>query len=394
MKRVVQIIALSLVFMMVAPGMIWAQEADSARRGPLALTVDAKSAVIMEVSSGEIIFEQNCCERRAPASVTKVMTMLLVYEALAQNRIGWDDMVTTSEHAASMGGSQIYLEPGEKQTVRDLLKAVVIASGNDAAVALAEFVSGSEESFVDLMNKKAQELGMNDTSFRNACGLDAQGHFSTAKDIAIMSRELLVKYPEVREVSTIWMDSIVHRTPRGDSEFGLTNTNKLVRWYDGTTGLKTGSTGEALYCLSATAMRGDMELIAVVMGADSATVRFQEAMKMLDYGFANYKVVKGELAGTVVGEVPVTKGKAPVASAMVQNLISNVTEKGNNTELEAQIMLFESIPAPVAPGTIVGEIVYTYEGEEIGRTALIAEETVEKAGFADMAKRALDAWFK
>ena len=366
----------------------------SERRGPLALSVDAAAAVIMEASSGEIVFEHNATARRSPASVTKVMTMLLIYEAIAQGRILWDDVVTTSEHAASMGGSQIFLEPGEKQSVRDLTKAVVIASGNDAAVALAEFISGSEESFVDLMNKKAQQLGMVDTSFRNACGLDEQGHFTTAKDIAIMSRELITKYPEVKEIATIWMDTIIHKTARGESEFGLTNTNKLVRWYDGATGLKTGSTGEALYCLSATALRGDMELIAVVLGADNPTTRFQEAMKMLDYGFANYKVVKGQLAGTVVGHVPVEKGKTETAAAMVKDLISNVTEKGNNTEIQEEIILYNNIKAPIAPGDILGEIIYTYEGEEMGRSPLVAEEAVERASLADMVGRAFKAWFK
>ena len=388
--RMIKVTALALIFAILMPFAVYGEE----RRGPLALTVDAPAAVIMELSSGEVIFNQNGNTRRSPASVTKVMTMLLVFEAVAQGRINWDDMVTTSEHAASMGGSQIYLEPGEKQTVRDLLKAVIISSANDASVALAEFVSGSEESFVDLMNKKAQSLGMVDSSFRNACGLDTQGHFTTAHDIALMSRELLNKYPEVREIATTWMDTIIHKTPRGESEFGLTNTNKLVRWYDGTTGLKTGSTSEALYCLSASAMRGDMELVAVVMGADNSSLRFQEAMKMLDYGFANFKLVKGELAGTVVAEINVTKGKSPTASVMVENTISNVTEKGNNTELEKIMALHDSVAAPVEVGTVVGEIIYTYEGIEIGRTALVAEEAVEKASLGDMARRIFDIWFK
>ncbi|MCL2752782.1 MAG: D-alanyl-D-alanine carboxypeptidase, partial [Defluviitaleaceae bacterium] len=209
-RKITQILAVVLAVFILTPSTTFANE----RRAPLALTIDANSAVIMEASSGEIIFEQNATERRAPASVTKVMTMLLIYEAVAQNRISWDDVVTTSEHAAGMGGSQVYLEAGEKQTVRDLTKSVVIASGNDAAVALAEFISGSEESFVDLMNKKAQQLGMTDTSFKNACGLDAAGHFSTAKDIAVMSRELITKYPEVQEKATIWMDTIIHKTAR------------------------------------------------------------------------------------------------------------------------------------------------------------------------------------
>jgi len=389
MKKIRQIAIICILMTFIAPVTVVAQE----NKG-LALTIDAKSAIIMESSSGEIIFEQNGDERRAPASVTKVMTMLLIYEALDQNRISWDDIVTVSEYAASMGGSQIYLEPGEQQSVRDLVKSVVIASANDGAVALAEFISGSEESFVDLMNKKARALSMENTSFKNSCGLDADGHFTTARDIALMSRELITKYPQVEEFATIWMDTIIHKTARGEEEFGLTNTNKLVKWYNGTTGLKTGSTGEALYCLSATAKRNDMELIAVVLGAPNPTVRFQEAMKMLDYGYANYKVVKGELPGTVVGMIPVAKGKEAEVAVMVENLISNVTEKGSNTELEGEVHINETVNAPVEVGTPVGEIIYTYEGIEIGRSPLITEEAVEKAGFVDMMGRVLEVWFK
>jgi len=244
------------------------------------------------------------------------------------------------------------------------------------------------------MNKKARALGMENTSFRNACGLDADGHFTTARDIAIMSRELILKYPHVEEFATTWMDTIVHKTNRGEEEFGLTNTNKLVKWYSGTTGLKTGSTGEAMYCLSATAKRNDMELIAVVLGAPNPTTRFQEAMKMLDYGYANYKVVKGELPGTVVGMIPVAKGKTPEVAVMVENLISNVTEKGSNVELEGQINMNETVAAPVEVGTAVGEIVYTYEGAEIGRSQLVTEEAVERAGFVDMVGRVMHIWFK
>jgi len=364
------------------------------KKAGLALTINAKSAVIMEATSGEIIFEQASNERLAPASVTKVMTMLLIYEALAQNRIDWDDIVTISEHAASMGGSQIYLEPGEQQTVKDLLKSVVIASANDAAVALAEFVSGSEESFVDLMNKKARLLQMENTSFKNACGLDAEGHFSSAKDIAIMSKELLLKHPEVKDFATTWMDSIVHKTNRGEEEFGLTNTNKLVKWYNGITGLKTGSTSTALYCLSASANKNDMELIAVVLAAPDPNTRFQEAMKMLDYGYANYKVVKGEIPGTVMGNITVEKGKVDQVAVMIESLISNVTEKGSNSELTHQIIIKESIKAPLEAGTVVGEIIYIYEETEMGRSNLVTEEAVERAGFTNIVARVFKGWFK
>lgn len=387
MKKIGKIIAIGIIWMFLLPANVHAT-------GGLALTIDGKAAAIMELSSGEIIFDQEGDLRLPPASVTKIMTMLLIYEAVAQKRISWDDIVTTSEHAANMGGSQIYLEPNEQQTVRDLTKAVVIASANDAAVALAEFISGSEESFVDLMNKRARGLGMENTAFRNACGLDAEGHFTTARDIAIMSRELLTRYPEVTEFATTWMDTIIHRTARGEEEFGLTNTNKLVKWYNGTTGLKTGSTGLALYCLSASARRGDMDLIAVILAAPNPTTRFQETMKMLDYGFANYKVVKGELAGNVVAEIPVRKGQEPIARAMVETLISNVTEKGNNSELTAEITIPEVLDAPLETGQIVGEIIYTYEGAEIGRSNLVIEESVPRAGFLEILGRVYRGWFE
>ena len=383
-KQSIFILTLALLF--IFPKIIFAE--------PLSLTVDAKSAIIMEASSGEIIFEQNADDRLSPASVTKVMTMLLIYEAIAQNRISWDDMVQTSAHAASMGGSQIFLEVGEMQSVRDLTKSVVIASANDAAVAMAEFIAGSEESFVDLMNKKAQELGMDSTSFKNACGLDAQGHFTTAKDIAIMSRELITKYPEYQEYATTWMDTIIHKTNKGETEFGLTNTNKLIKQYNGITGLKTGSTSQALYCLSATANKNDMELIAVVLAAPDPTTRFQEAMKMLDYGYANFKVVKGELAGSVVAMAPILKGKENEAAAMVETLISNVTEKGANSELEQEIIIFENLVAPIAQNQPLGEIIYKYEGKEIGRSNLIAEEPINRAGFIDTITRLWGIWFE
>lgn len=389
MKKM-KILGFLLILTILLPQALYASEGQKG----LALTINAKSAVIMEVSSGKIIFEQNADARLSPASVTKVMTMLLIYEALAQNRIGWEDIVTVSDYAASMGGSQIFLEPGEQQNVRDLVKSIVIASANDAAVAMAEYVSGSEESFVDLMNKKARNLGMQNSSFQNACGLDAEGHFSSAKDIAIMSREIMQKYPEVQEYTTTWMDSITHKTTRGEEEFGLTNTNKLVRQYNGTTGLKTGSTSQALYCLSATASRGDMELIAVIMAAPDPATRFGEAMKMLDYGYANYKVVKGEIPGTVVGSVPVQKGKVDEVCVMIENLVSSVTEKGSNGELEAQIFIEERIVAPVDAGMPVGEIVYTYEGLEIGRSSLITEESVVRAGFLDVVNRMFGLWFR
>jgi len=353
------------------------------------LAVDAKAACIMEAESGNILFENKSHDRLAPASVTKVMTILLIYDAIAEGKIGMDDIVTVSEHAATMGGSQVFLEPMEKQSVRDLTKSIVIASANDAAVAMAEFLGGSEDGFVAMMNQKAQALGMANTSFQNACGLDADGHFTSAHDIALMSRELWIKHPEAFEYTTTWMDTITHSTARGDSTFGLTNTNKLVRWYEGATGLKTGSTGKAGYCLSGTAERDGMKLIAVVLGASAPTTRFQEVMKMLDYGFAHFKVVCGDAAGTVVGEIPVAKSKRTSVPVIVQDKVSAVAAKGND-EVTSALSLREDVAAPVAVGDVVGEIVYTYGGQELGRSPVIAAEDAERSTVGDAFMRILE----
>ncbi len=359
-----------------------------------ALTIDAKSAVLIEASTGKILFDKNANEKLHPASVTKVMTILLIYEALAQEKISWDDVVTISAHASSMGGSQVYLEPAERQTVRDLVKCVVIASANDAAVAMAEFVAGSEESFVDLMNKKAAELNMENTHFINACGLDADNHYSSAYDIAIMSRELINNYPEALEFTTVWQDSITHKTARGEEEFGLTNTNKLIKWYNGTTGLKTGSTGKALFCLSASAIRDDMHLISVIMAAPTPSVRFQESMKMLDYGFANFKIAKGEEAGKKVGEIKVHKGKAETADVTVKNQITSVLPKGNTEELQSKIVINDFISAPIKAGQVVGEISYYQNGTIIGKSPLVTDTDIEKASFTDMIRKTSSIWFE
>ncbi len=235
------------------------------------LGLKTKSAILMEASTGTVLYEQNSDEQLPPASVTKVMTLLLIYEAVRDGKIKWDDKVTVSEHAASMGGSQVFLEVGETQTVADMTKCIAIASANDAAVAMAEYIGGSEEGFVDLMNARAKELGMENTMFKNACGLDTDGHVTTARDIAIMSRELITNFPDIEQYTTTWQDTITHTTRRGTTEFGLTNTNKLVRWYEGATGLKTGSTGNAKYCLSATANKNGMSLIAVIMSTHPIT---------------------------------------------------------------------------------------------------------------------------
>lgn len=357
------------------------------------LELQSKSALLMDAATGTILYEKNSHEAMPPASVTKVMTMLLIYEAEEAGQFAWEDSVQVSEHAASMGGSQVFLEPGESQTAADMTKCIAIASANDAAVAMAEFVAGSEEAFVERMNKRAEELGMEDTHFENACGLDTDGHETSANDIAIMSRELMTRFPEIKEYTTTWQDTIVHKTRKGESEFGLTNTNKLIKWYEGATGLKTGSTGKALYCLSGTAERDGLHLIAVVMAAPDFKVRFQETMKLLDYGFANYSAEKGLPAGGRMAEIPVTKGMENTVDAVVKEETSFLLKKDGSKDWETKTEVLPAVDAPVKAGEKVGEMVYLINGEEMGRTDLVAAEDVEKADLSTMLERMLMMWF-
>ncbi|WP_337927432.1 D-alanyl-D-alanine carboxypeptidase family protein [Anaerotignum lactatifermentans] len=356
------------------------------------LGLTSKSALLMEEDTGTILYEQNSHEALPPASVTKVMTLLLIYEVERDGKFEWTDTVQVSEHAASMGGSQVFLEEGETQTAADMTKSIAIASANDAAVAMAEFLAGSEEAFVQKMNERAKELGMEDTNFVNACGLDTEGHVSSAYDIALMSRELMENFPEIKEYTTTWQDSIVHKTRRGEETFGLTNTNKLIQWYDGATGLKTGSTGNALYCLSGTAERDGMGLIAVVMAAPDYKVRFREVMQLLDYGFANYAIEKGREKGYVMGEVLVEKGMTDTVEAVVAEEISVLVPKGKEAQWETRTELLPAVSAPVEAGTKVGELVYLRDGEEVGRVELTAGENVEKANVDTMLRRMLAGW--
>lgn len=356
------------------------------------LGLTSKSALLMEEDTGTILYEQNSHEALPPASVTKVMTLLLIYEGERDGKFDWTDTVQVSEHAASMGGSQVFLEEGETQTAADMTKSIAIASANDAAVAMAEFLAGSEEAFVQKMNERAKELGMEDTNFVNACGLDTEGHVSSAYDIALMSRELMENFPEIKEYTTTWQDSIVHKTRRGEETFGLTNTNKLIQWYDGATGLKTGSTGNALYCLSGTAERDGMGLIAVVMAAPDYKVRFREVMQLLDYGFANYAIEKGREKGYAMGEVPVEKGMTDTVEAVVAEEISVLVPKGKEAQWETKTELLPAVSAPVEAGTKVGELVYLRDGEEVGRVELTAGEDVAKANMDTMLRRMLAGW--
>ena len=379
-------ISTTLIFVMVLAMPIKANEAPS-------MGVNAKSALLMEASTGKILLEQNAHEKLPPASITKVMTLLLVYEAIADDKISLEDMVTVSAHAAGMGGSQIFLEPMQQKTVQDLLKSVIIASANDASVALAEFIAGSEPGFVVMMNNKAKALGMNDTNFVNTSGLDAEGHLTSAYDVALMSRELINKYPEVFDYSTIWMDTIVHKTARGEEEFGLNNTNRLIRSYSGATGLKTGSTSKALYCISATAKRDDMMQIAVVMGAPDPGTRFDEAKNMLDYGFANYSVSLGQPEGTVMGKVMILKGEQEEADVAVDKQLSILVAKGKNKPLEHKAELLHGLNAPLLAGTKAGEIIYYQEGNEVGRSDLVVTQDIAKASLSNILDRVIRGWF-
>lgn len=355
--------------------------------------IDGRSAILMEASTGKILAEQNADEALPPASVTKVMTLLLIYDSVASGKINWNDSVTISEHAASMGGSQIFLEPNETQTVADLTKSIAIASANDAAVAMAEYIGGSEEAFVELMNNKAKELAMTTAHFENACGLDSPNHKLSAKDIAIMSRELITKYPDVHKYTTTWQDTITHNTAKGSSEFGLTNTNKLIKSYSYATGLKTGSTSEAKFCLSATAKKDNMELIAVVMAAPDPKTRFNEAKKLLEYGFSNYAIKKGKAVGEIVGKTKVSKGVEDEVEGYVEKEVTALVEKGNSSDLTSTINIVENIKAPVKKGDKIGEIIYYCNNSEVGRSNVLAEKDVDKAGILkniyDLAKR----WF-
>ncbi|MCL1786971.1 MAG: D-alanyl-D-alanine carboxypeptidase [Defluviitaleaceae bacterium] len=356
------------------------------------IAVDAKASLLMEAETGKILHEDNPHEKLAPASVTKVMTMLLIYEALDQEKIKWDDVVTVSAHAASMGGSQIFLEVGEQQTVRDLVKSIVIASANDASVAMAEFVAGSEDAFVAAMNQKAQALGMENTNFVNACGLDAPGHLTTAHDIALMSRELILQYPDVFKYAKTRLDKITHKTARGEEEFGLTNTNKLIRNYEGATGLKTGSTGEALYCIAATAQKEGMQLISVILGAPDPGVRFDSAMKLLDFGYANFALIAKEEAGTPMGHIQIYKGSAEQAPVVIKEQTNMLAPKGKHVTLESQVTICEALTAPVAAGQVAGEVIYTWEGAEVGRSQLIVPQDIPRATATQIMERMFRRW--
>lgn len=344
----------------------------------------SEAYVLMEGSTGEILCEKNATKQMRPASITKIMTLLLIFEAVENGKISLSDEVSVSEHAASMGGSQVYLEPYEKQPVETMIKCICIASANDASVAMAEFLAGSEEAFVARMNERAAELGMENTHFINCYGLDTEGHYSCALDVAKMSRELIMKHPQISNYSTVWMDTFVHTTSRGQTEFGLTNTNKLIKTYQGITGLKTGSTGLAKYCLSATARRDDMDLIAVIMAAPDTKSRFREAAELLNYGFANYQLYTFDFAETKLLNVPVKSGVKKEIALKPANIFSKLFDKDIKKDgVEISFTYEESLFAPVQAGTPAGRAIFSYGGKELGGVDLVTAESVEKAKYSD-----------
>lgn len=349
--------------------------------------ISAPGAVLMEPSTGTVLYEKNGEEQRSPASITKIMTLLLIFEALEDGQITLEEEVVTSAYAKSMGGSQVFLEEGEKQTVETLIKCIVVASGNDASVVMAEHLAGSEEEFVKRMNEKAGELGMLHTQFEDCCGLtDSEEHYTTASDVAIVSRELITRFPRILEYSSIWMENIIHRTAQGEKEFCLTNTNKLIRSYEGCVGLKTGSTSVAKYCVSAVAQRGEMTLLAVVMGAPDAKVRFKDVAALLDYGFGKCNLYLDENRKNP-DPVPIKGGvKAEVSCRYTGEFRYLDTEGKNLSQIEKKIVYMKNLQAPVKKGDIVGEAQYLLDGKVIGKTDIVAAKSVKKAGLWDYIK--------
>lgn len=380
---------LILLFLMAVPSFA---VSSSASKNTVADTktgfhVDAPCAIVMEASTGTVLYEQDADLQKPPASVTKVMTLLLIFEALDAGQISLTDTVTTSEHAASMGGSQVFLEAGESQTVETMIKCIAVASGNDACVAMAEYIAGSEDAFVTKMNERAAALGMKNTHFVNCCGLDADGHYTSARDIAIMSRELTVNHPQIFDYTTIWMENITHVTTRGTSEFGLTNTNKLIRQYEGATGLKTGSTSKAGFCLSATATRNDISLIAVVMGCDSSKARIAVSASLLDYGFSVCRIFTDDTPPSLP-TIPVHGGTAKEINCRYERDFSHVaTSDLDESKIEKKLVMDDTVKAPVKEGQKIGTLDYYYDGTKLGSVAILSEETVPKAHYTDYFRR-------
>ena len=364
---------------------------NSSQQPETADLIQAPSGILMEAQTGTVIYQKDHDTRRSPASITKIMTLILIFDALEKGNLKMDDVVTTSAHARSMGGSQVFLEEGETQTVETLIKCIVIASGNDASVAMAEHICGSEQEFVRHMNERAAELGMENTNFEDCCGLtESTNHYTTARDIAIMSRELITKYPKILEYSSIWMENITHVTRQGSSEFGLTNTNKLIRSYEGCVGLKTGSTSIAKYCLSAVAKRNGITLIAVVMAAPDYKVRFKDAASMLNYGFSKCSLYIDKKM-QALPEVPVRKGKEKTVPLTYQKQFQYLSTDGQNiSDVKRKLRIHREVDAPIKKGSKAGEMIYSAGDRELGRVDILYDKTVPKATYMDALKTVLE----
>jgi len=373
--------ALALLLLLALPA-----PAGAAQASPPAVTITAPSAVLMEKETGTVLYEKDPYTQYEPASVTKVMTLLLTMEAIDSGKLSWDDMVTASTHAISMGGSQIWLKENEQLSVHDMVKAVTVVSANDCAVALAEHIAGSEDAFVALMNQRAAELGMEHTCFLNCTGLPAAGHLTCAYDIALMSRELMRRHPAIREFTTIWMDSL------RDGQFQLSNTNKLIRFYEGATGLKTGFTDSALYCLSATAERNGMELIATVMHAPTSNDRFESAKALLSYGFANYALLP-VYPDQAIPPVPVLLGRQETVQPVTSRECAILLEKSEAGTVTTQLKLTDRVEAPVESGQKLGELQVFVNGELRDTIDLIADQPVERLSVGGIFKDLLEKLF-
>lgn len=387
MKRLLSTLLIGIMLLTFAPSAFAKQ--DGKRTSELAH--EAKSAVLIERDTGKVLYNKNSNERLAPASMTKIMTMLLIMEALDKGKIKMSDKVRTSEHAASMGGSQIFLEPSEEMTVKEMLKGIAIASGNDASVAMAEFISGSEEEFVKKMNKKAKELGLKNTSFKNPTGLTEEGHYSSAYDMAIMAKELL-KYESITKFTGTYEDYLRENT---DKKFWLVNTNRLIKFYPGVDGVKTGYTGEAKYCLTASAKKGNMRAIAVVFGASTPKERNAQVTKMLDFAFSQYETHPLYKRNETVAKVKVKKGKQKLIELTTSEPISILTKKGEDmNDVKKEIKMKDNISAPIQKGQELGTLVLKKDGEVLAESPVAAKEDMKKAGFITFLKRTMGDWTK
>ncbi|MDO3661592.1 MULTISPECIES: D-alanyl-D-alanine carboxypeptidase DacF [Bacillus] len=387
MKRLLSTLLIGIMLLTFAPSAFAKQDG----KGSSELAHEAKSAVLIERDTGKVLYNKNSNERLAPASMTKIMTMLLIMEALDEGKIKMSDKVRTSEHAASMGGSQIFLEPGEEMTVKEMLKGIAIASGNDASVAMAEFISGSEEEFVKKMNKKAKELGLKNTSFKNPTGLTEDEHYSSAYDMAIMAKELL-KYESITKFTGTYEDYLRENT---DKKFWLVNTNRLIKFYPGVDGVKTGYTGEAKYCLTASAKKGNMRAIAVVFGASTPKDRNAQVTKMLDFAFSQYETHPLYKRNEIVAKVKVKKGKQKFIELSTSEPISILTKKGEDMKnVKKEIKLNDNVSAPVQKGQELGTLVLKKDGEVLAESPVAAKEDMKKAGFLTFLKRTMGDWTK